>query len=360
MKVKATVEALEPYVVPGRLQEGVVKLDANENPYGPSPKVYEALRNSLRLLYRYPSRDDYEELRRTIASKLGLNSFESVVLGSGSDELIDLTVKAFLEQGETAVTVNPTFPMYRFYVKLAGGVVEERPMTEDFRFDVDGILEALEDGKVKLIMICNPNNPTGTYMDREALHPILETGVLTVVDEAYIEFSRGRSTVDLVDEYENLIVLRTFSKAYGLAGLRIGYAVAVKKVAQILDKVRSPYNVNVLAVKAASAALEDEDYLRRVCRRIVEERRRLYDSLSGIPHLKPFPSEANFILVDATGLGLEAGELRRKLLSKGVSVKTWSKLGLRRGCLFRVTVGRPDENRVFLDAISGLSSEAEG
>ncbi|MEM2739552.1 MAG: histidinol-phosphate transaminase [Candidatus Bathyarchaeia archaeon] len=357
VRIRKAILNMDAYETP-RESKGVVKLDANENPYGPSPRVYEALMHNLKDLWRYPSREEYGKLEELIACKLGLDDAGCVVLGSGSDELIDLTIKLFMDPGDAILTVNPSFSMYKVYASIAGGHIVEYTMTEDYVFDIEAFLDVLDmfRDRIRLIALCNPNNPTGGCIEGEDIAKILGYGIPVLIDEAYIEFSRIGTTIAMLKDYENLIVLRTFSKAYGLAGLRIGYAVASRWISDNLRKVRSPYSVNLLAVKAAEAAIRDDDHLRRVVEAIILERSRLFDRLSNISNLKPFPSKTNFILVDGTKLGLNPEEFKSLLLQKGVSVRVWSKLGMRTGCLFRVSVGRPNENDLFLNALMGIAS----
>lgn len=356
IRIRKTILTMDPYEAPMETEGIIAKLDANENPYGPSPRVYEALACNLKDIWKYPSRREYEKLEESIASKLKLDDPRCVVLGSGSDELIDLVFKLFIDQASNILTVDPSFSMYRVYTHIAGGHLVEYMMSEDYVFDIDGflgILDMLKDN-IRLIALCNPNNPTGGYIGRGDLVRILEYGIPVLVDEAYIEFSGLESAVDMLRDYENIIILRTFSKAYGLAGLRIGYAVTSRWISDNMRKVRPPYSINLLALKAASAAIEDDDHLRMVVETIKLERERVFRKLSDITSLKPFPSRANFILVDGSCLGLKPDEFKSALMKRGVSVRIWSKLGVRRGCIFRVTIGRPSDNDLFLDAMVDL------
>ncbi|MEM1558751.1 MAG: histidinol-phosphate transaminase [Candidatus Bathyarchaeia archaeon] len=355
-RIRKTILTMDPYEAPMEMEGIVAKLDANENPYGPSPRVYEALTCSLKDIWKYPSVREYEKLEESIASKLKLDDPRCVVLGSGSDELIDVVFKLFVNQGSSILTVDPSFSMYRVYTHIAGGRLVEYTMSEDYVFDIDiflGIIDMLKDN-ICLIALCNPNNPTGGYIGRSDLARILEYGIPVLVDEAYIEFSGLESAVGMLRDYENIVVLRTFSKAYGLAGLRIGYAVTSRWISNNMRKVRSPYSINLLALKAASVAIEDDEHLRMVVEAITLERERVFRKLSGITSLKPFPSRANFILVDGSCLGLKPDEFKSALMKRGVSVRIWSKLGMRMGCIFRVTIGRPNDNDLFLDAIVDL------
>jgi len=357
IRIRKAILDLDGYETPRR-GGCIAKLDANENPYGPSPRVYDILINSLKDIWRYPSKEDYERLEESIASKLGLDDARCVMLGSGSDELIDLTIKLLIDPGDVVITINPSFSMYKVYTGIAGGCIAEYTMTEDYVFNIEaflGMLDRLKD-RVRLIAICNPNNPTGGYIERRDIARILEYGIPVLVDEAYIEFARFETVVGMLKDYENLIVLRTFSKAYGLAGLRIGYMVTSRWMADNMRKIRSPYSVNLLAVKAAEIAIQDDEHLRRVVEAIILERGRLFDRLSNVPSLKLFPSEANFILIDGTKLGFNPEEFKSLLIERGVSVRVWSKLGMRRGCLFRVTIGRPEENDLFLNALLDIAS----
>ncbi len=251
--------------------ERVVKLDGNENPYGPSPRALAALADA-RSYHIYPD-PQQRKVRRALAAYLGVDE-ELVVAGTGSDELIDLVLRATLSPGEGVINCPPTFGMYSFSTSVCGGRVVEVPRREDFSLDLPGIEEAAGRG-AKVIFVASPNNPTGNAASLREVEALLGLGLLVVVDEAYVEFG-GESLVSRVPEAERLVVLRTFSKWAGLAGLRAGYGVFPPALASLLLRIKPPYNLNVAAQVAVLASLEDVGVLRERVASLVAERERLY------------------------------------------------------------------------------------
>jgi histidinol-phosphate aminotransferase len=349
---------MEPYtpIVPfevlsarlGRPPEAIVKLDANENPYGPSPRAREAL---ARLAYAhiYPDPES-TALRHGLAAFTGLPA-DNLLAGAGADELIDLVMRLFLEPGDTVVDCPPTFGMYAFDTALNAGQVVRVPRRDDFSVDVDAVAQAVAEHRPKLLFLTSPNNPDGSVLSDEALRRLLALPVVVVLDEAYIEFhGLERSRGAWVLERDNLITLRTFSKLAGLAGLRVGYGVFPGVLMPHLWKIKQPYNVSVAASAAALAALEDTAGLRENVARLVAERERLAMLLAGIPYLRPFPSRANFILCRV--LGRDARALKLALEARGILIRYFNKPGLT-DCI-RVSVGRPEQTTALVEALEGL------
>lgn len=345
MRVRERVLNIPPYE-PGEAREGYVKLSSNENNYGPSPLVLDAIERELREVHRYPPQED-EELLGKIANYCGVEE-ECVVLGNGSDELIDLLVKAF--EGPV-LTTYPTFPCYSKAAMILGEELKVVRLSSDFEFPAEPLLE--EARKANLVFLASPNNPTGTTISPKLLEEIIETTeALVVVDEAYFEFC-GKSFVSKVAEgCENLALLRTFSKAFGLAGLRAGYLIAPQRIAEVLRRVRIPFSVNRLAQVAAKAALEDLNYMRRCVRLIVKDRERLGSALA--KRFRTFPSEANFVLVDTSPLGAEV--FRSELLERGITVRRLGRFEGFRGEYVRISIGTEKETELLLKALksSGL------
>lgn len=332
--------------------DSLVKLDANENPYGPSTKVRQALTAGDHY-HIYPD-PDHTLLREAIQSYIGLDKAH-ILCGNGSDELLDLVMRLFIQPGDAVINCPPTFGMYAFDAGINGARVVEVPRKSDFKLDVGGI-EALfdawpEDRRPKLLFIASPNNPDGGITPGSDILRLLRLPLVVVVDEAYAEFS-GESVVHLVPEYPNLIVLRTFSKWAGLAGLRVGYGLFPLEIIKHLWKIKQPYNVNVAAQAAVLASLEDIDYLQSNVERIVAERERLYACLQDIEYLRPYPSRSNFILCRV--VGREASELKQTLEREGILVRYYRQPGLR-DCI-RISVGKPDQNEVLLAALRRLTS----
>jgi histidinol-phosphate aminotransferase len=327
--------------------EQVVKLDGNENPYGPSPRALAALADA-RSYHIYPD-PQQRKVRRAMAAYLGVDE-ELVVAGAGSDELIDLILRATLSPGEGVIDCPPTFGMYSFSTSVCGGRVIAVPRREDFSLDLPRIEEAAGGG-AKVIFVASPNNPTGNAVSPREVEALLELGLLVVVDEAYVEFG-GESLVSRVTERERLVVLRTFSKWAGLAGLRAGYGVLPPALASLLMRIKQPYNLNVAAQVAVLASLEDVDVLRERVASLVRERERLYRGLALVPFLRPYPSQANFLLCRVEGL--EARSVRDRLAERGILVRHFD-TPLLRGYL-RISVGLPEHTDALLRALGDLAT----
>lgn len=358
----APYEPIEPLDVLaqqlGIAEEDIVKLDGNENPYGPSPRVQEALA-SFPYYHIYPD-PEQRQVRQALADFLALD-MEHIVVGNGSDELLDLIGRAFISSGEAVINAPPTFGIYPFVTRICGGRVIDVPRRADFSLDLAAMEAAVAEG-AKVIFLCSPNNPTGNALSRQELLSLLATGALVTVDEAYVEFADetlsvgGQGLAALVPQYDNLMVLRTFSKWAGLAGLRAGYGVFPKAIAELLRKIKMPYNLNVAAQAAILASLADADTLWQRVTAIVAERQRLYERLAAIPWLRPWPSQANFILCEVEGF--DAKEVRARLRQKGILVRYFDTPQLRR-CL-RISVGKPEHSDRLLAALADLPAGRQG
>lgn len=323
----------------------VVKLDANENNYGASPRVREALAR-FDGYHIYPDAVQCE-LRRDLAGYTGV-PVENIVAGSGSDQLIDLLIRLFCAPGEEIINLPPTFAMFSFYAGLQGVRVAGVARDEHFQIDVAGVKKAVTPA-TKLIFIANPNNPTGTLAPEDAIREVLSLGLPTVVDEAYYEFT-GKTFADQLEKIPNLMVLRTFSKWAGLAGLRVGYGLFPARIADMLHAVRDPYNVNAAALVAARESLKDVDLLRNNVKLIVAERERLFGELVRLGWLEPYPSQANFILCRV--LRGEAGALQAALETRGILTRCFNSPGME-NCI-RFSVGRPEEDDILLEELKKL------
>ncbi len=331
--------------------ERIIKLDGNENPYGPSPRAIAALAD-YRRYHIYPD-PEHALLREAVQDYLGIDKAH-IMFGNGSDELIDLLMRLFLGSGDAIINCPPTFGMYSFDAAICGSEVVRVPRRADFSLDVEGILQTsklkAQSSKFKLtkklLFVNSPNNPDGSLTSRQDLLQLLELPLVVIVDEAYAEFS-GTSVVDLVPQRPNLIVLRTFSKWAGLAGLRIGYGVFPLGIIRHLWKIKQPYNVNVAAQAAALASLEDLEYLRTNVQRIVAERERLYAELGKLDFLHPYPSQSNFILCRV--LGRDARQLKLSLEREGILIRYFDKPGVK-DCI-RISVGKPEQTEVLLQKL---------
>lgn len=326
---------------PGKTIPGYVKLASNENNYGPSPKVMDAVKKAAGSLNTYPHRDP--ELRKKVAEYCGVPP-ENIITGNGSDESIDMVFKTF--KGPV-LSFNPTYSEYRIFSEALGEKYLQVNLREDLTFHLERFVAA--SAKARILVLCSPNNPTGSVVSEEDLRAILDLGKTTVVDEAYVEF-HGRSFAPLVDEYENLIILRTFSKAFALAGLRVGYMIASPETVKMLDRVKPPFSVNSLAIEAALAALDDVGYMRETVEKIVRDRSILYDALK--KRYMAYPSESNFILADVSPERSEY--VYKKFLEKKIIVRNLGRYSGFSGEYVRVSVGTSEENRRFLEALNEI------
>lgn len=364
MKTAARFDEFPPYtpiepfeVLSARLglpPEAIVKLDANENPYGPSPRVRQALAE-LTFPHIYPDPES-RALREALASFTGL-PMQNLLAGAGADELIDLLLRVLLEPGDCVVNCPPTFGMYPFDTLLNAGQIVEVPRRADFSLDLPNIQAAVETRKPKVLFITTPNNPDGSLPDPAEIDFLLTLPVLVVIDEAYIEFTNagGRlgeqiTRLPEVPRRDNLVVLRTFSKWAGLAGLRVGYGAFPFWLLPALWKAKQPYNVNVAASSAAIASLQDLNYLSANVARIRQERERLSNLLAGISYLRPYPTDANFILCQV--LDRPAQALKDSLAKEGVLVRYYNNTLMQN--YVRTSVGRPQDSDALIAALKKL------
>ncbi|KAJ6796127.1 histidinol-phosphate aminotransferase, chloroplastic-like [Iris pallida] len=332
----------------GRKPEDIIKLDANENPYGPPPEVAEALR-ALKFPYVYPDPES-RRLRAALAVDSGLES-EYILAGCGADELIDLIMRCVLDPGDKIVDCPPTFTMYEFDAAVNGALVIKVPRLSNFTLDVPRIVEVIEQERPKCIFLTSPNNPDGSIINDEDLLKILNQPILVVLDEAYIEFSGMTSRMDWVKNHENLIVLRTFSKRAGLAGLRVGYGAFPLSIIEYLWRAKQPYNVSVAAEVSACAALQNPGYLESVKNSLVQERERLYNLLKEVPYLKPYQSYSNFILCEVKS-GKDPKKLKEDLAQMGVMIRHYNKKELRG--YVRISVGKPEHTDTLMKCLELL------
>jgi histidinol-phosphate aminotransferase len=332
----------------GREPDAIVKLDANENPYGPSPGAREALAG-LPYVHIYPDPES-RVLRGALAAFTGLPA-GLLLAGAGADELIDLTMRLFLQPGDAIVDCPPTFGMYAFDAAVAGAQVIPVPRHPDWRVDVDAVEEAVRRHRPKLLFVTSPNNPDGSWLPDGDLVRLLALPVVVVLDEAYVEFAGpAASRIGGVADRDNLIVLRTFSKWAGLAGLRVGYGAFPAALMPHLWKIKQPYNVSAAASAAAVAALADREHLAGAVARIVAERERLHEALAEIPYLHPYPSLANFLLCRVEGR--DARQLKLALEGEGILVRHFDKPRLRDH--IRITAGTPAQSDALLSVLRRL------
>ncbi len=346
---------IKPYIPGKPIEEvrrelglrSVIKLASNENPYPPSPKVLAAMAKAAREVNRYPDGGCFV-LRRALAKKLNVDD-DQLIFGNGSDELICLATKAFAGKGDDIIIAKPSFLIYEIASTLSGAHVHQVPL-KDFRYDL-AAMKAKVSRSTKIIFIGNPDNPAGTYLSSLQVEEFLRAvpqSTLVFFDEAYFEYVQARDypdTLGLMKKYPNVMTTRTFSKIYGLAGLRIGYGVARREVIGVLDRLREPFNVNSLAQAAALAALEDGAYYRRIAKEVNEQRQFLYRSLENLG-LAYEVSFTNFILVHVGG---DSSRVAGALLKKGVIIRDMVAWGLKG--YIRVSIGSPSENKRFIKTL---------
>ncbi len=374
MKARTHLESLPPYtpIEPfeilsariGRDPSQIIKLDANENPYGPLPVVREAL-GKLDFPHIYPDPES-RLLRKSLAKFTGVSE-EYLLAGSGADELIDLLMRVFLEPNDCILSCPPTFGMYSFDAELNAARCIEVPRNADFSLNMESIRKTVEAYHPKLFFITSPNNPDGSIVPPDVMDQLLALPIVVVLDEAYIEFAESLpapssagispkandlgaslSRIREVPRLKNLIVLRTFSKWAGLAGLRIGYGAFPKWLMSTLWKSKQPYNVNVAASVAAQVSLAHVEELTQVVERLKNERMRLCSTLQEISYLEPYPTQSNFILCKV--IGRDAAELKSRLAQEyGIFIRYFNKPGLRDH--IRISVGRPDDTDALTKAL---------
>lgn len=322
----------------------VIKLDANENNYGPSPRALAAL-TQMRTWQYYGVQD---RLRAALARYVGL-AVDNIVVTNGGDEGIDLLLAATLAPGAAVIDCPPSFEMYRIYTRVNRGRVLEAPRRDDFSLDVAAVMRRCVAERARVIMLASPNNPDGGMLARADLLRLLDLPALIVLDEAYVEFA-GESAVDLLARYENLALVRTFSKWAGLAGLRVGYLVLPPALAQGVHKIRSPFNINAAGLVAALASLADVDYLMANVRALVAERERMASALAQLGFLQPLPSHTNFILCRVGGR--DAHGVKEELARRDILIRAFQSPPMRE--YVRITVGTPEQNARLLQALEAM------
>jgi histidinol-phosphate aminotransferase len=325
--------------------ERVIKLDGNENPYGCSPRVGRALAG-YPFYHIYPDPEQHE-LRKALSEYVGVDAAH-IVAGAGSDELIDLILRLFLEPGDRVINCVPTFGMYPFCTEVCGGKVIDVPRDKSYALDIAGIKKVMDE-KTKIIFVASPNNPTGNITTQRDILELVELGKVVVIDEAYYEFS-GITVAPLVPQYENLIVLRSFSKWAGLAGLRIGYGVFSTLIAEQLLKIKQPYNINLAAHVALQESLADIEYLRDTVKKIISERERLFTRLGELEFLEPLPSQSNFILCTFKKGG--ARVMYERLFKRGIFLRYFDTPLLRNS--IRISVGKPEHTDALIEALKEM------
>lgn len=351
-KARKEIFTLKPYV-PGKPieevkrelgLEDIIKIASNENPLGPSPKAMQAVEELIKDIHYYPDANCYN-LKQKLAALTGVET-EGIVVGNGSDELLMVLAQAFLNPGDEVIYASPTFSEYEFTTRVMGGICVEVPLN-NFKHDLKAMLQAITNN-TKFIVICNPNNPTGTCLNEQEIADFMSSvpdDILVIFDEAYSEYAQSfdfGSGLKYLPEGRNVIVLHTFSKIYGLAGLRIGYGLTRPEIARAMETVMAPFNVNSLAQVAALAAIDDNEHLEKSKSTNSRGKQYLYREFERMG-LNYIETEANFIFVDT---GQDCQEVFRELLKGGVIVRTGDVFNF--PTFIRVTVGTGEENQRFI------------
>lgn len=325
----------------------LARLMSNECPLPPDDAVLEAAAAAMREANLYPNSG--WELRDALAAFAGVET-ESLILGNGSTEILDVVTRTFIQPGDEAVIPVPTYAFFETQVRVNGGTPVLVPARPDLGFDVPAILAAVTP-RTRLIFLCSPNNPIGRSWTEEEVEAVLATGIPTVIDQAYLECGYGPSFAPLVARFPNLIVTRTMSKAFGLAAIRVGYGIADPEVIELLLRVRIPFSISLVAIRAGLAAVRDPQILERRRTYISDERDRLFAALARLPGVVPWPSETNFITMDVTATGRSSTSYVEEARAEGLLLRRMAAHRLE-GQYVRVTIGTREENDRFLDVFT--------
>lgn len=364
--VRRSVEGVAAYVAGKTIDEvkemygldEIIKLGSNENPYGPFDEARKAMMEEINHLHMYPDKS-YEDLKEIIADKNQVK-FHNIALSHGAGGMLESLSKIFIEDGDEVILPTQSYGLYREISKVMGGIIVESPLTKDYSIDIRDITEKINE-KTKLVWICNPNNPTGTMITEDQLDSLIESAtekMWIIVDEAYIEFSdkaKRINTLKYIQAKKNVIIVRTMSKAYGLAGARIGYAIADRETINIIDTVAEPFNANRIGIAGAIATLtKDTKNYNVFMEKIVSERNKIEDELRKLG-MKVIPTHTNFVFFET---GLDASNFAQKLLEKGIIVRPCG--GWQYPQAIRVTIGTIHENKRFIEEFKDVLRELKG
>ena len=361
MKPRQIVSDMDSYV-PGRSQdeiaeefglkkEDIIKLGSNENPWGPSPKAIEAIKNELNSINRYPE-SQLKDLVHLAAEYSGVEDSQVIIGGDGADEIIDVLAKTFIEHGDEFIVPLPSYMYYEYLLKQYGAnPVYARWNLEDNVLDVDSIFEKITP-KTKMIFLCSPNNPTGTLIDKRDLIKIISNNpnILIVIDEAYFEYSEVTNK-DLINEYDNVFIIRTLSKVLGLAGMRIGYGLSCEEIIEYMYRIKPVFSLTRLSYVAAVNTFEDKSYIQKSIKDGIESRDYLIDELSKIDSLNVFPSKSNFILIGVKDTGYTAAEITREFMKKGIIVRDCTSFKGLDEYWIRISICTMEENKKFIQIV---------
>jgi histidinol-phosphate aminotransferase len=361
MKARKIVDEMDSYV-PGRSQgeiaeefglnkDEIIKLGSNENPWGPSPKAMEAIRHEIKSINRYPE-SQLKELVHEMAQYSGVEDNQVIVGGDGADEIIDVLAKTFIDEGDEFIVPLPSYMYYEYLLQQYGA----RPVYAKWdldknELDVDSIFDSITP-KTKMIFLCSPNNPTGTLINKETLSDIASKNpeILIVIDEAYFEYSEVTNK-DLINEFDNIFIIRTMSKVLGLAGMRIGYGLACEQIIEYMHRIKPVFSLTRLSFVAALNTFRDKDYIKESIEKGIESREYLYEELSKIDSLNVFPSKSNFMLIGIKDTGFTAAELARELMKKGIIVRDCTSFKGLDEYWIRISICTLEEDKKFIEII---------
>ena len=361
MKARQIVEDMDSYV-PGKSQdeiandfnlkkEDIIKLGSNENPWGPSPKAVRAIEEEIKSINRYPE-SQLIELITEIANYSGVNKSQVIVGGDGADEIIDVLAKTFIENGDEFIVPLPSYMYYEYLLKQYGAKpVYAKWDLDKNQLDVDSIVDSIT-SKTKMIFLCTPNNPTGTLIDKDILVDIASKNpdILIVIDEAYFEYSEVTNK-DLINEFNNIFIIRTMSKVLGLAGMRIGYGLACEEIIEYMHRIKPVFSLTRLSFVAALNTFKDTDYIMESIKKGIESRQYLYDEISKIDSLTVFPSKSNFMLIGVKDTGFTASELSHELMKRGVIVRDCTSFKGLDEYWIRISICTLEEDKRFIEIL---------
>ena len=361
MKARQIVEDMDSYV-PGRSQdeiaqdfglkkEDIIKLGSNENPWGPSPKAMKAIEDEIASINRYPE-SQLHELVSEIADYAGVRDSQVIIGGDGADEIIDVLAKTFIDNGDEFIVPLPSYMYYEYLLKQYGAKpVYAKWDLDANKLDVESIYAAVTP-KTKMMFLCSPNNPTGTLIDKEVLRDIASKNpdILIIIDEAYFEYSEVTNR-DLIDEFDNIFIIRTMSKVLGLAGMRIGYGLACEEIIEYMHRIKPVFSLTRLSFVAALNTFRDKEYIEESIKKGIESRQYLYDEVSKIDGLYVFPSKSNFMLINVKESGFTASELALELMKKGIIVRDCTSFKGLDEYWIRISICTLEEDAKFIEIL---------
>ncbi len=366
MKPRTIVSQMDSYV-PGKSQDEIasefnlnkdeiIKLGSNENPFGPSPKAIEAIGKECGNINRYPE-SVLNDLKQEFANYSGVKQSQVIIGGDGADEIIDVLAKTFIDEGDEFITPLPSYMYYEYLLQQYGAIpVYAKWNLEENKLDTDSILNSISD-KTKMIFLCTPNNPTGTLIDKQDIRNIASQNpdILIVVDEAYFEYAEVTNK-DLINEFDNIFIIRTMSKVMGLAGMRVGYGLACSEIIEYMHRIKPVFSLTRLSYVASLNTLRDKDYIETSIKKGIESREYLYQELSKIDLLNVFPSKSNFMLIGIKDTGFTASEFSLELMKRGVIVRDCTSFKGLDEYWIRISICTLEEDKKFIEIVKEVLS----